>query len=540
MTYNYKWPFFATLLALTLTVTRTQAQDNSPGAFTFQWGQEYELPKRHEDMGFVGNAKDGYIQIGHQKGNTLTFQKFDNKLKLLNEQEVDIDKLPRDYTNEFVGQLGSKYYWFFSTWDRGEDRESLYAQELDVVGGKLKGSAREVCHTTKITPASVGFSWGINPDAKWNLYFSYDKSKLLVEYRKKPERRSDALNNDVIGFQVFDSELTKMWGREARMPYTEKQMDNEDYQVDNRGNVYTLARVYDEERGNRRSPNYRYEILRWGKNNPQHDKINFRFTDKFVNSALLTESTNGSMIVSGYYSTKRSRASADGVFILRLDEGEGELKNVSKGTYEFPASLLAQYEKARVRRRIARKSNDGDGDVEASNMVLRSVLMKKDGSIQIFGEEHWIDVVTVRSGNSTSTTYIYHYNDILAMSIGADGNLQWAAKVPKQQTQNNGHRDLGYKVYSWAGNTYFFFMDRESNLSLSADDAPDKYGGGRGILTAVKVDGTGRMSKQMVYNSKDEKVSLSPTDFDEVGNNQLIVRGRAKRRESQAALITFQ
>src|SRR4051794_39172264 len=89
---------------------------------TFAWGDEYELPRKHEDLGFIGNSTDGYIQIGHRNRESLTFQKFDNKLHLTTENEADLSSLPRAYANEWFTKLGDNYYWFFSTWDRSEDQ----------------------------------------------------------------------------------------------------------------------------------------------------------------------------------------------------------------------------------------------------------------------------------------------------------------------------------------------------------------------------------------------------------------------------------
>jgi hypothetical protein len=533
----------AAAAALTLSLPLTAgSQTTTLGHIGFQWGEEYQLPKRHEDLGFVGNAAEGYIQIGHRTRESLSFQKFDSKLHLTGEQEADISNLPRDYSNEFFTQLGDKYYWFFSTWDRGENKESLFAQEIDLKTGGLKGSAREILSTTKLGGSLMGGGWGgwgARLSDKWNFYFSFDRKQILVEYRKKPERRNDALNNDVIGFHVFNQDLEKVWGREVRMPYTEKKMDNQDYQVDRQGNVYTLAKVYNAEKGDRKTPGYHFEILKWGAENKPVVKIPFRFTDKFVNNATITEDPNGEIIVSGLYSQKRNSASSDGVFLLKLDQGTNELNNVMKGTYEFPASLLSQFESARTRRRIERK--DDKDKAEEENLVLRSITINSDGSIQLIGEEYYVQVVTTYNGRTTSTTYYYHYNDILAMTINSDGSMRWAQKIPKAQVSTSGIGDMGFKSRTYGKDTYFFFIDRESNMDLDENHAPDVHNdGARGVLVAVKVDENGKMSKDMVFNGREEKVRISPTDFNEVGNNQLIVRGRARRRESQAALITFQ
>ena len=236
---------------------------------------------------------------------------------------------------------------------KSEGKESLFAQQIDLKKGDMEGSAKEILNTTKLggTLAITGFyHFGLTD--KWNFYSSFDKSKVLVQYRKKPERRNDSKNNDIIGFNVFDGQMNKIWSREIRMPYTEEKMDNEDYQIDSRGNVYTLAKVYDELRSrDRKHPNYHFEILRWSADKQEVTKIPFRFSDRFVKAALITETPDNKIMVTGYISAHRDQG-AEGVFILKLDENTNELNNVMKGTYQFPVALLKQYESRRAQRRL--------------------------------------------------------------------------------------------------------------------------------------------------------------------------------------------
>ena len=49
---------------------------------------------------------------------SLSFQKFSPDLHLGSEKEVDLDGLPRDYSSEWLTQMGDKYYWFFSTYEK--------------------------------------------------------------------------------------------------------------------------------------------------------------------------------------------------------------------------------------------------------------------------------------------------------------------------------------------------------------------------------------------------------------------------------------
>lgn len=47
---------------------------------------------------------------------------------------------------------------------------------------------------------------------------------------------------------VFDETMSKLWGGEFTMPYTEAIMDNSDFSVDSKGNAYLLSKVYDSEK----------------------------------------------------------------------------------------------------------------------------------------------------------------------------------------------------------------------------------------------------------------------------------------------------
>jgi hypothetical protein len=525
-------------LALSL-ITLPVFSNAQNGTITLSWGDTYELVRKHEDLGFIGDKNNGYLQVGHRQGSSLSFQKFDRNLHLKAENVIDLKNMPDDYQNVGFSNLGSKQYWFFCTWVRKEQKERLFAQEIDVRNANVTGPAKEMLSSDKLSGSATatGFYTFAITD-KWHLYYSFDSSKVLVQYRKKPERRDDSKNNDIIGFHVFDENLQEMWGRDIRMPYSEERMDNEDYHVDEHGNVYTLAKVYNEDKGSRKKPNYRFEILKWTKDKSQVTKIPFRFTDKFVNAARLTQDAQHHIVVVGYYSSKRGSVSSDGVFTLKVDENTDELTNVMKGTYEFPAAVLKQFESARTQRRIDRK--DDDDNAEASDLALRNIVIKGDGSIQVYGEEYYM--VTVRTSDGRGSVhyyYKYYYNDILAMNIGADGNLKWMVKIPKQQFGTQGRGGMSFKLFPYKKDNYLFFMDNMKNVDIVPSERPAQHtDGAGGILMAVKIDDNGQTSKSVVFDVREEKKTLEVSDFSIVGPDQMVVRAH-RRKESQPAFITF-
>ncbi|HRO41529.1 MAG TPA: hypothetical protein PL009_01750 [Flavipsychrobacter sp.] len=543
---------FSLLLILLFAPAILNAQIKD-GSIVFTWGDSYELPKKHSDLGFIGNEIEGYVQIGHAPHRSLSFQKFSNALKLTSENTVDLKDMPDDYQNVAFTKIKDRYYWIFCTWERADERERLFAQEIDVKNTKLIGKAKQLCATSKLTGTAMGTAlWGISIGItdKWNLYYSLDSNKLLVQYRKRPEQRQDSKNKDIIGFQVFDEELNKIWGKEIRMPYTEARMDNEDYDIDKDGNVYTLAKVYATEKGDKKKPNYHMEILKWTKDNNEVTKIPFKFTDQFVTAARMTKGFDGSLLVVGFYSKKKPgvaysgfnrvgvHSSADGVFLLQLDEQSGELSNVKKGIYEFPQQVLSEFESARTKRRNEKK--DDDDNLEAQNMVLRNIVVNSDGSIQVYGEEAYKIITTTYNGRSRNTTVDYYYNDILGMNIGADGELKWVTKVPKlQHGINSGLAGMSFKLFPHNNNQYIFFMDNMKNIDLPVDEAPKQHVDGRGgVLMVVKIDENGKKSKAKIFDVREEDKNLIVSNFSTVGIDKIVARA-FHRRDSQPVFITF-
>ena len=112
----------------------------------------------------------------------------------------------------------------------------IYTREIDIKTGSFK-SEKQIF---SMAPPSF-FDFVISQN-KLNIVKSFDESKIFFQYRNKPLIKDDTKNYDVIGMYVFDENMTKVWGNEIKMPYTEKQMNNIAYTVNNKGIVYMIAR----------------------------------------------------------------------------------------------------------------------------------------------------------------------------------------------------------------------------------------------------------------------------------------------------------
>ncbi len=505
------------------------------------FGAEYELPKKHYDIGFIGDAARGYVQIGHAPGKSLSLQRFDKNLKLVSEQLITLKGLPKGYVTESWREVGDSYYWFYSTWDKKAQREHLFSQKINVEKGNLDGGPKEILEANKLsgTLTMSGF-YNFSTQDKWNFTRSADKKVTLIQYRIVPKEKRDVKNTDLIGLHVYDENMNKIWGNEITMPYTEADMDNVDYQVDGKGNVYCLAKIYDDRKSkDKTKPNYHFEILLWKKGKTEVTKIPFKFEDKFVSSAILLEDYKGRVIVAGYYSKIFRSGASDGAFVLKVDLDEGKVSNVQKGIYEFPTELLKEFESQRTKKKIDKADAKGK-DVEEASLTLRNVTINEDGTIQIFGEQYQVISYTYFDSKGVPhTRYTYYHLDIIALNIGKDGEIAWVKKIPKQQISGSPYGQ-GFSSFSYGTDKFFFFTDNPKNLSLSPSQAPVTHGSGvKGTVMAVRIDETGKMTKSVLYDAKDNKTFLNATDFDKVGENQLITR-TAQKKVSRAMLLTFE
>ncbi|MEX2588640.1 MAG: hypothetical protein WD334_00455, partial [Chitinophagales bacterium] len=505
------------------------AQRGIAKKFDITWGPEYKQPKKFTPEGFLYNPNEGYVLVSNKKMKSLTFQRFDlERLRIEDEKEIEIKDLGNKIVLDRMQVFNNKHYLFFTDWDRGRGKEILFVQEVDIKTNGFVGSKKVLIECDKVTGDLINTGmYSFTTANKFKFYFSADSSKMLVTYRKYPESKNDAVNKDVIGFNVFDKNLKKVWGTEIKMPYTEKIMDNEDYQVDSEGNAYLLAKVYD---GNRKEevdgePNYQFELMKLSEGSSSFKQYPIKMDGIFVYNLSLMEYSPGKLLCAGYYyksvggSFKRS-SGASGVMIAKMDEN----LNLTISVSEFPVDILKDFESAREQRKVDRK--DKKGDSGSSTLTIRDIIWSSDGSLVINGEDYYFKTHVTGTGTSRRVTYTYYYEDIIAMKIDANNKMAWVNKIPKRQRGNVQWQSMSFECFPINDDYYYFYIDNAKNLRLQPDKTPATHmDGAGGYLTLVKIDGeTGELEKDHFFDLKKHKINLYPSRIDQISNNTLIAR----------------
>lgn len=507
----------------------------------FKLGSEYELPKKTEDLSFFGNSIDGIVNLA-LKNDELHIVRFDSKtLNVTTDKVIELPEATKNFNSETLVDFGSNHFWLHSDWDKSTERESLYYDKIEIASNKISVSNKQLLEASKIAGemARAGGFYKVKTTGKYDYNFDAQHKKLLVSYRLAPEERNDKISYDKIGLFVYDENMNKLWGREYTMPYTEAIMDNSDFSIDAAGNAYMLAKVYDAD--NRKEydkstglPAYHYEVLKFTADNKKIIKATVKVGDYFIGQTSLVENSLNEMVITCTYSKKKNSASTDGIFLSVLDQ-TGKISKYKNGYYEFPLAELEKFESARSKRKMEKKD-----DYEAPNLKVRNLQIESDGSVLIACEESYYKVYYNTSSNGTTTTTIIYYNeDIVAAKINAAGTMEWVRKIPKRQRGSQPLNTMSFKLVSDETGYYFLYLDNIKNMDLS-DDSEPKYhvDGAGGQVIVSKIDKGGKLTKELLFDTRDEDVMIFPTKFSRLNSNQFVGRARLKKTLYKPLLIT--
>ncbi|MEQ1553343.1 MAG: hypothetical protein ABL929_04140, partial [Ferruginibacter sp.] len=455
-----------------------------------------------------------------------------------------LDEKTRNFNSETFVDFKGKYFWLHSDWDKDAETEYLYYDKVDIKKGAIIETNKKLISATKIAgegavaTTSMFQMWTQKATNKYKFNYDADESKILVSYRLKPEEKNDKKNYDKLGMFVFDETMSKLWGGEFTMPYTEAIMDNSDFSVDSKGNAYLLSKVYDSEKRKEKDKEtgkagYHYEVLKFTKDSKQVLHSSLDVGDFFIRDASLVENSLHEMIITCTYSKKAKGTGTDGVFLAIMDQA-GKISKYKNGYYEFPLEELTKFESARSKRKMEKK-----GDYEAPNLKVRNLIVEKDGGVFIDLEEYWIEEQTYYNNGHTTTTYIYHYENIVVSKIKADGTFAWVRKIPKMQKGYSGRGTMGYTLVSDASGYYFLYLDNKKNMELEEDEAPKYHQDGfGGQVVVTKIDNAGVMTKEIVFDTREEEVMIFPANFKKINGNQFVGRAKVKRGDFKPLLIT--
>ncbi|CAN5140263.1 hypothetical protein BH09BAC3_BH09BAC3_32220 [soil metagenome] len=522
---------YVLLLFTFLSYSSLQAQELK---FTTEWGEQLRAPRNSSLDDIIGYDASGIYTIKKRGKSSYTLEHYDKKFSLTGSFDLDIEEEGYQCTVQSLLQLKGNIYMIYSYANNQQKKRKLLVTMIDKKTLRPSGEKKKV--------GEIDFSG--NPrynSGYFDIRVSRDSSKVLVQYGL-PLKTNEPQQ---FGFNVLDNQFASLWEKSVTLPYKESLFDIVLTRVDNQGNVYLLGRIYKEKHKEKRRgiPNYSYEVFACrnkGNSTAQYPVI---LEDRFITDMQIEILDNTNIICAGFYSAQGTTSIA-GTYFLTIDAESKAVK--TKSFKEFGIDFITENLKEVQVNRAIRKEKKGK-DTELFEYDLDKLLVGKDGSAILIGEQYYVETTTSTSyssggSNMRSITYHYYYNDIIAVKINPEGQIEWTQKVAK--TQHTSDDDGFYSSYSLAivkGKICFIFNDNPENLARKDTDVgrPENFRVGKSVVVIVSLDQNGKETKQPVFSSADVDVITRPKVCEQISNNTVILFGQRKK-EQQFAKITFQ
>jgi hypothetical protein len=499
-----------------------------------KWGSEFKAPKRSSLSDIVGFDNTGIYAIKERYGFgsiKYSIEHYNKNFEPTKSFDLDLEEDGRDCNVELVLQLHNKLFLFSSLPNARTKKNVLSVQEVNkttLQPDKIKQKIAEIDFSGESRTNS----------GSYKVKVSRDSSKVLIFYNL-PYNKNEP---EAFGVTVLNDALKPLWSKEVRLPYEDELFDLESFRVDNDGDVYLLGLIYNDKRKSKRrgAPNYKYQVFAYRDKGKTLKEYPISLPDKFLTDMQIEVLNNKNLICAGFYSEKGTY-SIRGTYFLTVDAANKDIK--TKSFKEFGIEFITQNMTENQAAKTKRKEERGEEN-ELFEYDLDKLLVGKDGSAVLLGEQYYVNTVThTRFINGRSESYStthYYYNDIIAVKINPAGKIEWAEKIAKRQhTTDDGGFYSSYTMAVIKGSICFIFNDNPKNLDYTGIGKVFNYHGGQeSLIMLVNLDQSGKQKRQPLFRSLDVEVIARPKVCEQITNNEVILFGQRKKTQ-QFASVTF-
>jgi hypothetical protein len=529
------------------------AQSQAPVSMNVKWGDDLEITRKQFEVGIVKTEEGQFARIVLTR-DTLYFNYFGTDLKFTGRKAVPLYNMKVHYSEFILHMKGNDYLVYSSNADR--DHAVLLARGLDAQNGRVGGdhemlvngrnSGGQVNRFDNMERACLTYG-----DCSTSFcVLSADSTKVLFRSRNLPLGKDKESQTESGKLIVFNEFLEKQYDANYKLPAIPELTEVRDWCLDSAGSVYQMIRVFEnpikktdiEEHVEyeKDKSKYNHLLIRYGSNGESPQTIPFELEKGYPVNVHLIDDRKGNVLIAGYYS-KEAKGLPNGVFLQKLPHSASKCSPYLKGYYAFSFEEAKAFEKVSTQRKLEKAEKDGEA-AWVEYLQLSGISLRADGGLIIIGEQFgasrsekggssFQDPSRAASSSNRevghSVSYsMFDFNNILALSIQADGGLQWLKKIPKNQGGTMGVAGMSYSFFQKGTTVCFLFMDREKNSAASPDEMPALYGGNDGgDLVCFQINNSGKMTRQIVSPRNGEQQIVPVTILQSTSAGQIFGTG---------------
>ena len=526
---------FSKLWILVIAVTMTgdvHGQTKTTKA-TVQWGPEMSNNKDGEFGSVFAHTDDAvYMSVFLKKERFI--RKMDLRHRVVYQKVLPMEIDRDDHTMERTVLAGENILVFTSFFDKPTKQNNLFVRvyrekDMAPVGRIQKILTMDVEKKRN----QGGFSVHTSPNDQRILVHQH------LPFQKEGYERFE--------IKVYDMAMDLQWERQVELPYEDSEFAVEKFRVDDDGSVMMVGNKFAEKREGRAlkregKPDYTYHLLIYRGDGSQPEDHVLEVPGKFLQDIAVAVAREGDIMCGGFYGAKGSFTTS-GAYYLRLDRATKQI--VHSSFKEFDKDFITMYMTEKEEKKATKKAERKDEELEMYNYELREILIREDGGAVLMGEQYrYFETTTCtpnpNGGQTCRTTFHWVYNDIIAVNIDPNGDIEWAAKVPKRQhTVNDLGRASSYALMVKEDAIHVIFNDTGKNLFLKPGDKLQPYRPGKEalIVLATMSDG-GHASREALLDVEKREAITLPKSAVQVGDDKLFIYADWKKTH-RFGTITF-
>jgi len=516
---------FRSLLLAALLTSAAFAQTKTDQA-EVKWGPELNEKADGDFRSVIGETDQAvYHLMWFDK--KLHVQKMDLNMRVVYMKPLELEIAKKDYALEEIHVLKDRILVFTSFYDKKENLNNLYVRVYDESDFRPRAAMERIARIpAEKSRNNGGFGVRISPD----------DSKVLVTIAQPYEKNVEK----PLTVKVFDMDMQELWTKDIRFP---EDHVKEQIRMDDDGSVMVVSVKYPEKQERRARKRegvatYDYHLLIYTKDAEEPEIHKIAVGDKFLQDLTLSVGETGDIRCGGLYGQKGS-FTVRGMFFLKLDRNTKGV--VHESFKEFSDDFITSYMTEKEEKKAKKKAEKADEDLEMFSFQLRDIVHREDGGAVMVAEQHYTfeRCYTDSRGATRCVTY-YVYNDIIVVNVDPQGNIEWAAKIPKRQTTADGGYYSSYAMEVKGDKMYFIFNDTGENLFLKSGDKVKQFElkGNDALVTIATVDGEGNVTREALFSPERREAILKPNDCVQLSNDQMLIYA-TRKKEYRFGLVSF-
>lgn len=482
--------------------------------FSINWGAKARLKYDFDDAVSLSNGNFIVLKLEEKGGGMFSRAKVIRHLMLVDKTGETLNETPLDLdesvsTGKGLEKYGNNIFYMYNTYDKDNKTTTLYAIKID---------EKTMAMSDKIS-LGVFESDSRSDQADVSFKLSSDSSRLMV-FAEGPDRKKE---NEKFYIGVFDTNLKKLWSRDAELDINQRYVSLYDEDITNDGQVYVAIKHYDKEvtrervkENGEKIPSYTYQLLKYSDGKSKQKEISFNLDNKFIEGTKLIYDKKGNITVAGLYKQKYN-GRITGVFYTSIDPAVSEVKNPKME--DFPGDLISLVDKDGF-------GSDGKSDPGLyQHFKIRHILARDNGSVDLVAEYYRLDIRTYYNAQShtTTTTYYYYYGDVVNTNIDKTGKAVFT-RVPKNQKFANATLFMGFFPLVYKDKLVLLFNDDKDNIDRDLSKAPDdvmKFN--KSALVAATINDKGVLSRESIYDNDDEDYVVLPRNTSRIDDHTYLI-----------------